>query len=123
MLQNFVFILSGGIDFDSTPRTLVFPAGETSSCIDVEIFPDPISEDEEQFTVIVTTNSSDGVLPPPGGRGPVITITDEGKRQMNYNPLLESLSLRLYPVDSSVCPQTALYPDLHKDMEAILLYG
>ena len=94
MLQNFVFIFSGGIDFDSTPRTLVFPAGETSSCFDVEIFPDPISEDEEQFTVIVTTNSSDGVLPPPGGRGPVITITDEGKRQMNYTSLLESLSLR-----------------------------
>ena len=87
------FFFTGGIDFDSTPRTLVFPAGETSSCFDVEIFSDPISEDEEQFTVIVMTNSSDGVLPPPGGRGPVVTITDEGKEHINYTSLLKSLSL------------------------------
>ena len=53
----------------------MFPAGETESCFNVDIFPDTVSEDEEQFTVIVTTNN-DNVKAPEMDR-PVITITDE----------------------------------------------
>ena len=55
---------------------LVFPAGQTVSCMSVDIFSDSVSETVEQFTVLVVSTSSASVSSPRGS-GPVITITDD----------------------------------------------
>ena len=67
-------LLTGGVDFDNTPRDLVFPAGETTSCVAVEIFSDSIIEIEERFKVIIV-NVSDSIIIP-GNDSTVVTITD-----------------------------------------------
>lgn len=77
---------TGGVDFDNTPRDLVFPAGKTSSCVAVEIFSDSIIEIEERFKVIIINVSGNVIIP--GNDSTVVTITDvtttDDGKQMIY---------------------------------------
>ena len=65
---------TGGVDFDNTPRDLMFPAGETSSCVAVDIFSDSIIEIEERFKVIIINVSGNIIIP--DNDSTVVTITD-----------------------------------------------
>ncbi|XP_065884398.1 IgGFc-binding protein-like isoform X2 [Dysidea avara] len=47
----------GGIDYNSGPYTVTFPAGVTSVVIDISITDDDTSENEEDFTLIIDTSS------------------------------------------------------------------
>ena len=76
MFNSFLTELTGGIDFDSTPRSLVFQAGQTVSCLSVDIFTDSVIETAEQFSVLVISTSSNSVSSPRGS-APIITITDD----------------------------------------------
>ena len=82
-MRNYHYpFLKGGIDFDNTPRILLFPAGRMSSCATVEIFLDSFDEVVEQFSVTIISES-DGVLISHSG-DLVVTITDEGTIVLQY---------------------------------------
>ena len=49
--------ITGGVDYDSGPYTVTFPAGETSVSFDVPITNDNILEGDETFTVAVDPSS------------------------------------------------------------------
>ena len=49
--------VTGGIDYDSKPYSIMLPAGMTSVMLNVPIFNDNILEDDETFTL--TINPSD----------------------------------------------------------------
>ena len=50
-------ITGGGVDYDSGPYTVTFPAGQTRASFDVSINDDDIFESNEDFTLIILRNS------------------------------------------------------------------
>jgi len=65
---------SGDVDYVSTSVTLTFDESSTRVCGDISITPDDIYEDDETFSVTLTTGDGDVTLEPDSG---VVTITDE----------------------------------------------
>ena len=49
-------VTGGGVDYDSGPYTVTFPAGVTSVPFDVPISDDNILEDDEVFTLIINNS-------------------------------------------------------------------
>ena len=66
--------LSGGEDYTSITMVLTFDGSNTRGCSDVPITDDVIYEDDETFSVTLTTGDGDVTLEPDSG---VVTITDE----------------------------------------------
>lgn len=63
-------------DYTSTSVEMVFPAGsspEDAQCVNITITDDTVFEEEEHFTVALTTSDTAVVL---GHSNVVITITD-----------------------------------------------
>ena len=52
--------VTGGVDYDSKPYSIMLPAGMTSIMLNVPIFNDNILEDDETFTL--TINPSDDYM-------------------------------------------------------------
>ena len=46
--------VTGGIDYDSKPHSIMLPAGMTSVMLNVPIFNDNTLEDDETFTLTIT---------------------------------------------------------------------
>ena len=77
-------VSGGGIDYNSGPYTVTFPAGVTSVVIDISITDDDTSENEEDFTLIIDTSS----LPTRVNTGRlvqsrVVIVDDDGKQNIN----------------------------------------
>ena len=71
---------SGDVDYVSTSVTLTFDESSTRACSDISITPDDILEDDETFSVTLTTGDGDVTLEPDTS---VVTITDDdGKCHM-----------------------------------------
>jgi len=66
--------LSGGEDYTSITTVLTFDGSNTRGCSDVPITDDNIYEDDETFSVTLTTEDGDVTLEPDSG---VVIITDE----------------------------------------------
>ena len=52
-----VYLTGGGIDYDSGPFDITFPAGETLAVFNVSINDDNIVEDNENFTLVINPSS------------------------------------------------------------------
>ncbi|XP_065912235.1 neural cell adhesion molecule 1-like [Dysidea avara] len=76
---------TGGVDYDSGPYTVTFPAGVTSVACDIPIRDDNIMEDDETFTLTIM----DGSLPDDVARGTYgqarITIVDDDKTTVSFS--------------------------------------
>ena len=73
-------MLTGGVDYDSGPYNVTFPAGVTRAPCDVPITNDIILEGDESFHLIIDSSSlPNGV----SGSHPVLTtvtiVDDDGK--------------------------------------------
>ena len=66
--------VSGDVDYVSTSVTLTFDQANTRACSDISITPDDIYEDDETFSVTLTTGDEDVTLEPDNG---IVTITDD----------------------------------------------
>jgi len=60
-LQNNNIITGGGVDYNSGPYTVPFPAGVTSVSFDVPINNDNIVENNETFNLTILSSSSNKV--------------------------------------------------------------
>ena len=47
----------GGVDYESGPYTVIFPAGEISVLFDVPIIDDHVLEENEMFNIIINSSS------------------------------------------------------------------
>ena len=65
---------SGGVDYTSITVTLIFDGSNTRQCNEVAITDDNIYEDDETFSVTLTTGDEDVTLEPDNG---IVTITDD----------------------------------------------
>ena len=52
-----IYMTEGGVDYDSGPYTVTFPAGETIVSFDVPINNDNIFENDEDFTLTIDSSS------------------------------------------------------------------
>ena len=52
-----VYLTGGGVDYDSGPFDITFPAGETLAVFNVTINDDNIVEDNENFTLSINSSS------------------------------------------------------------------
>jgi len=78
IMHRFCVITGGGIDYDSGPYTVTFPAGQISVPFDVPINDDATCEDEEDFTLtIIRRTLPDGVTCDGAGRAEVILVDDD----------------------------------------------
>ena len=67
----------GGVDYDSGPYIVIFPAGEISVYLDVPIHNDNILEDDKNFTLTIDPSSTpDGV----SGGPATVTIVDNDRK-------------------------------------------
>ena len=57
MLMISVYLTGGGVDYDSGPFDITFPAGETLAVFNVSINDDDIVEGNENFTLSINTSS------------------------------------------------------------------
>ena len=69
-----IITTSGDVDYVSTSVILTFDQSNTRACGDISITPDDIYEDDETFSVTLTTGDEDVTLEPDGG---IVTITDD----------------------------------------------
>ena len=59
---NSICNVTGGVDYDSGPYTVTFPAGVTSVSFDVAINDDNILENNETFNLTIMTSSLSGLV-------------------------------------------------------------
>ena len=52
-----VYLTGGGVDYDSGPFDITFPAGETLAVFNVPINDDNIVEENENFTLSINSSS------------------------------------------------------------------
>jgi len=73
-------IFTGGVDYDSGPYNVTFPAGVTSLLLNVPINEDNILEDNEEFTLIIIPNAlPDRVTHGSIGQAVVHIVDDDGE--------------------------------------------
>jgi len=73
-------ITGGGVDYDSGPYTITFPAGVTSVPFDIPINDDNILEDDEDFTVGIIRNTlPDRVTHGSTDQARVIIVDNDGE--------------------------------------------
>ena len=53
--------ITGGVDYDSGPYTVIFPAGVTSVSFDVSIIDDNMVENNETFDLTIVSSSSNKI--------------------------------------------------------------
>jgi len=71
-------VTGGGVDYDSGPYDVTFPAGVTMMSFDVPINDDNICEEAEDFTL--TINLSNGLTFGNPSGATVTIVDDEGKQ-------------------------------------------
>ena len=80
-----LLVTGGGVDYDSGPYTVTFPAGVTRVPFDVPINDDNVLEDDESFTLGIDPSS----LPDDVTRGnpgsATVTINNTVSKYGNYN--------------------------------------
>ena len=75
-----VYLTGGGVDYDSGPFDITFPAGETLAVFNVSIIDDNIMEGNENFTLSVDPSSlPNSVTIGDPGHTTVIIIDDDSK--------------------------------------------
>ena len=73
-----VYLTGGGVDYDSGPFDITFPAGETLAIFNVSIIDDNIMEGNENFTLSINSSSlPNGVAIGDPGHTTVIIIDDD----------------------------------------------
>jgi len=72
---------TGGVDYDSGPYTVTFPAGVTSVPFNVPIKDDNILENNEDFTLTIMRSSAlpDGVTRGSTSQATITIVDDDGK--------------------------------------------
>ena len=58
MIFDVYYVLGGGIDYDTGPYTIMFPAGVTSVQFSFSIYDDAIFEDDKYFTLTIDPSST-----------------------------------------------------------------
>ena len=52
-----LYYITGGVDYNSGPYDVTFPAGVTSVSLNITIIKDDLMEDRETFNLIIANNS------------------------------------------------------------------
>ena len=71
-----VYLTGGGVDYDSGPFDITFPAGETLAVFNVSIIDDNIVEDNENFTLSINSSSLPNEVTTASQVFAVVTIVD-----------------------------------------------
>ena len=75
-----VYLTGGGVDYDSGPFDITFPAGETIAVFNVTINDDNIVEGNENFTLSIDPSSlPNGVTIGDPSQTTVILVDDDSK--------------------------------------------
>ena len=71
---------TGGVDYNSGPYTVIFPAGDTNVTLNISIIDDEISEGNEYFNLTIDSSSLPSKIGINDAAQVVVTIVDdEGK--------------------------------------------
>ena len=73
----------GGVDYDSGPYTVTFPAGTTRASFDVPINDDNFCENNEDFTLTILRGTLPDGITREGGRGTVTIVDDDCSVELN----------------------------------------
>ena len=75
----YIYIITGGSDYESGPFNVIIPAGETSVPLNISIIDDNIFEANESFNISIDSSSlSCGVyIPPDRMYTLMVTIIDD----------------------------------------------
>ena len=84
-------ILTDGTDFVTSTRTITFPAGSQSQCIDFAIVNDATEELEESFTACIDSASPPGVDITSGNPTTTVVIVDDDSKSIVDFPNLNSV--------------------------------
>ena len=68
-------VTGGGVDYDSGPYTITFPAGVTSVSFGVLINDDNLLEDDEEFTLTINPSDDHCLVGDPGNA--TVAILDD----------------------------------------------
>ena len=71
-----LYDLTGGSDYASGPYSVVIPAGQTHAHFDVSIMDDVTVENNENFLLIINSNSLPDKISAKSPDRPIITILD-----------------------------------------------
>ena len=73
-------VTGGGVDYDSGPYTVKFPAGQTRRSLDVVVNDDNILEGNEKFTLTIRSGTlPTGVTRNGTGKATVTIMDNDGK--------------------------------------------
>ena len=107
-----VHITGGGVDYDSGPYTVTFPAGQTSVSFDSHINNDNILEASEDFTLTINSSSlPDGATVGNPSSATVTIVNDDGKVMLgsaSYQSWLSKISKSLVTCDI-LCSSSFMY--------------
>ena len=70
----YINYFTGGVDYDSGPYNILFPAGETSVIFNVMIKDDDLFENDETFNLTINPSSGVSIINP---AQVTVTITDD----------------------------------------------
>ena len=76
VLNLMFYSIGGGVDYDSGPYNVTFPAGQTIVSFNVPINDDNILEDDEQFDLTIISSSLPNGFTVDNPSQVVVTITD-----------------------------------------------
>jgi len=79
-------VTGGGVDYDSGPYSITFPAGDTRAQLNIALNADNLQEQNENFRLVIST-----LLPPSVTRRPtngqtLVTIVDDDCECYQYLP-------------------------------------
>ena len=78
IINTFVYV--GGIDYNSGPYNITFPAGVTVVSFNISIHDDDVLEDRENFTLTINSDSlPDGITTDSPSKVTVIIRNDDSK--------------------------------------------
>ncbi len=78
-----------GRDYVATSAVLTFGRDRTSAVVSIEIIPDRLAESQEQFAVILSTDSPDASL---ATRRAAAIVRDDDAAVLSFEPLAENIS-------------------------------
>ena len=84
-LFYFYNTITGGVDYDSGPYTVTFPAGVTSVSFDVPIFEDDIVEDDEYIVLSIISNLLSSGVNQDYPNTTMIVIAKNDSKSYHYN--------------------------------------
>ena len=75
---NYNTITGGGVDYDTGPYSVTFPAGNTNVSFDINITIDNLVEDDEEFHITIDPSSTSVIIGSP--HQATITFVDTDRK-------------------------------------------